>query len=69
MQIKMLLGKIVIIFAFILLFTLFRIEAESELIFLGFIVLQNKLKPETTPIIHELKRASVRPVMITGIIF
>ena len=43
-----------------------RDEAEMDLNFLGFIVLQNKLKPETPPIITELKAASVRPVMITG---
>eukprot|EP00026_Physarum_polycephalum_P000939 Phypoly_transcript_00940.p1 GENE.Phypoly_transcript_00940~~Phypoly_transcript_00940.p1 ORF type:complete len:1154 (+),score=157.66 Phypoly_transcript_00940:517-3462(+) len=43
-----------------------RDEAEMDLNFLGFIVLQNKLKPETSPIIAELKSAYIRPVMITG---
>lgn len=34
--------------------------------FLGFVVLQNKLKPETVPILAELQRAAIRSVMVTG---
>lgn len=39
---------------------------ECELDFAGFIVLQNKLKAVTTPIILDLKNAGIRTVMITG---
>ena len=39
---------------------------ESELIFAGLIVMQNRLKPETSPVIQTLFKASIRPVMITG---
>ena len=34
--------------------------------FLGLLVMQNKLKPETSGIIEELTRANIRTVMITG---
>lgn len=34
--------------------------------FLGFVLLQNKLKPETVPILAELRRACIRSVMVTG---
>ena len=43
-----------------------REEAESDLTFLGFIVFENKLKPATTGIIHELAEANIRKVMCTG---
>ena len=38
----------------------------QDLTFLGFLVMQNKLKPETTPVIEELHRASIKTVMVTG---
>ena len=34
--------------------------------FLGLVVMENRLKPETTPIILQLRDAKIRPVMITG---
>lgn len=37
-----------------------------ELSFLGFIIMQNTLKPETTPVISALHNANIRTVMITG---
>lgn len=37
-----------------------------ELGFLGFIIMQNTLKPETTPVISALLNANIRTVMITG---
>lgn len=43
-----------------------REEVESDLVFLGLIVLENKLKPETTPVISKLKDANLRLVIVTG---
>jgi cation-transporting ATPase 13A3/4/5 len=43
-----------------------REYVESNLRFLGLLVLQNKLKPETTPVIKELIQADIRCVMVTG---
>ncbi|KAJ3657587.1 hypothetical protein Zmor_009376 [Zophobas morio] len=39
---------------------------ECDLIFLGLLVMQNTLKPETTPVIKVLHNANIRTVMITG---
>ncbi|XP_063775362.1 probable cation-transporting ATPase 13A4 [Pseudophryne corroboree] len=46
--------------------TLKREEVEHELLFLGFLIMENKLKPETKPVIHELKSANIRTIMLTG---
>lgn len=43
-----------------------RGEVESDLQFLGFLVMQNTLKPESAGVIAELKTASLRCVMVTG---
>lgn len=43
-----------------------RQEAESELIFLGFIVFENKLKPSTPGVLAQLRDARIRRVMCTG---
>ncbi|KAJ3209585.1 hypothetical protein HDU67_006068 [Dinochytrium kinnereticum] len=43
-----------------------REDIEKNLDFLGFIVFENKLKPGTTPIVQELKMASIRQIMCTG---
>ncbi|XP_065172830.1 polyamine-transporting ATPase 13A3-like, partial [Atheta coriaria] len=43
-----------------------REQVECDLTFLGFIVMQNTLKEETTPIISALHSANIRTVMITG---
>ena len=43
-----------------------REDAESNLIFLGLIVMENRLKPETTGIISMLHNASIRNIMVTG---
>ena len=45
---------------------MFREQIERNLIFLGFIVLENRLKPETESVIHELKVANIKTVMVTG---
>ena len=39
---------------------------ESELLFLGLLILENTLKPQTTPVIHQLREADIRTVMVTG---
>lgn len=39
---------------------------ERDLFFLGFICFENKLKPETTPTVRELKDAGLRICMATG---
>lgn len=44
-----------------------RSHVESGLVFLGFIVLENRLKPETTPTLRQLREEAQIPlVMITG---
>lgn len=43
-----------------------RQEAESDLIFLGFIVFENKLKPSTPGVLAQLRDARVRRIMCTG---
>ena len=43
-----------------------RENAESELNFLGFVILENRLKPETMPVIAALNDAKIKVVMVTG---
>uniref|UniRef100_A0A8C5WDN4 Cation-transporting ATPase n=1 Tax=Leptobrachium leishanense TaxID=445787 RepID=A0A8C5WDN4_9ANUR len=43
-----------------------RDEAESNLCFLGLLVLENRLKLETRPVLRELASSNIRTVMITG---
>lgn len=43
-----------------------REEAESGLEFVGFIIFENKLKPSTSGVIHELGDAGIRNIMCTG---
>lgn len=43
-----------------------RVKTESELVFNGFLVFENKLKPETKGAIVMLKTAEIGCVMITG---
>ncbi|XP_077866567.1 polyamine-transporting ATPase 13A3-like, partial [Saccoglossus kowalevskii] len=43
-----------------------RVEVECDLQFLGLLIMQNKLKPETTPVIKELTNAQIRLIMVTG---
>lgn len=45
-----------------------REEVEHGLTFLGLVILQNKLKKKTTPVIKELRAANLRCVMITGFV-
>ncbi|XP_017470364.1 PREDICTED: probable cation-transporting ATPase 13A3 isoform X2 [Rhagoletis zephyria] len=43
-----------------------RESVECELEFLGFVVLENRLKPDTSEVIRSLTAANIRTVMITG---
>ncbi|KAM5292139.1 putative cation-transporting ATPase 13A4 [Ctenodactylus gundi] len=45
---------------------LMREKVESEMIFLGLLILENRLKEETKPVLEELIAARIRAVMITG---
>ncbi|XP_066997262.2 polyamine-transporting ATPase 13A3 [Anabrus simplex] len=45
---------------------LMRDDVEKDLTFVGLIILENRLKPQTTGIIRQLKLANVRTIMITG---
>ncbi|KAG8515841.1 putative cation-transporting ATPase 13A4, partial [Galemys pyrenaicus] len=46
--------------------SLTRDKVESDLIFLGLLILENRLKEETKPVLEELISARIRTVMITG---
>lgn len=43
-----------------------REQMECHLQFLGLLVMHNTLKPETTPVIRQLRAANIRCVMVTG---
>ncbi|KAM9960066.1 hypothetical protein ACTFIW_007299 [Dictyostelium discoideum] len=43
-----------------------RKESESNLEFLGFIIMENRIKPQSPPIIKKLQKANIRTVMVTG---
>ncbi|NWI66644.1 AT132 ATPase, partial [Todus mexicanus] len=43
-----------------------RDSVENNLTFLGFLIMKNVLKPESAPVIHLLRNANIRPVMVTG---
>ncbi|MFS8159982.1 MAG: hypothetical protein ACMG6E_07185, partial [Candidatus Roizmanbacteria bacterium] len=43
-----------------------REVTESKLNFLGFLIMQNKLKPVSTGVIETLNNANIRTVMATG---
>ncbi|XP_035227612.1 probable cation-transporting ATPase 13A3 [Stegodyphus dumicola] len=43
-----------------------RDQVEKDLTFLGLLIMQNTLKPETTPVIKVLQDAKIRCVMVTG---
>ncbi|KAM9960008.1 hypothetical protein ACTFIW_007241 [Dictyostelium discoideum] len=45
---------------------LLRKESESNLHFLGFIIMENRVKPQSPPIIQRLQSANIRTVMVTG---
>lgn len=43
-----------------------RERVEQDLLFLGLLVMENRLKPESAPVIQVLRNANIRPVMVTG---
>ncbi|KAM5165293.1 polyamine-transporting ATPase 13A3 [Mantella aurantiaca] len=43
-----------------------RDAIENNMTFLGLIIMQNKLKPETPAVLENLRKASIRIVMVTG---
>lgn len=43
-----------------------REQIECDLTFLGFVILENRLKPDTIDIITDLMTANIRTVMVTG---
>ena len=43
-----------------------RDDVESELNFLGLLIMQNKLKPATKGVIEQLNQANIRTIMATG---
>ncbi|XP_034371166.1 putative cation-transporting ATPase 13A5 isoform X2 [Arvicanthis niloticus] len=43
-----------------------REKVESELTFLGLLIMENRLKKETRPVLKELSEARIRTVMVTG---
>ena len=43
-----------------------RSEVEKDLIFLGLIVFENRIKKETKPVIEQLHNAKMRTIMVTG---
>ena len=43
-----------------------RDEAETDIIYLGFLIMQNKLKEATTNTIQVLNAAQIRTIMATG---
>lgn len=44
----------------------FREKLENNLEFLGLIIMENRLKPETCSVISKLKAANIRTIMCTG---
>ncbi|XP_015595674.1 probable cation-transporting ATPase 13A3 isoform X2 [Cephus cinctus] len=43
-----------------------RESVETDLTFLGFVILENRLKPETSPVVAALNTACIKTVMVTG---
>ncbi|XP_053314975.1 probable cation-transporting ATPase 13A5 [Spea bombifrons] len=43
-----------------------REDMECDLTFLGFLIMENRLKPETSAVLQELTTANIRTVMVTG---
>lgn len=42
------------------------LKVQCDLIFLGFLVMQNKLKPQSSNIVQQLRTANIKCVMVTG---
>lgn len=48
------------------LFVCCSVEVEREMQFLGLLVMENQVKPESQEIISILRQAKLRTVMVTG---
>jgi cation-transporting ATPase 13A3/4/5 len=46
--------------------SILRENVEKDLSFLGLLIMENRLKPETTAVIRTLNNCEVRTVMATG---
>lgn len=42
------------------------LKVQYDLNFLGFLVMQNKLKPQSSQVIQQLRTANIKCVMVTG---
>ncbi len=47
-------------------FVAFRDLIETNMEFLGFVIMQNKIKEETAGVLCELRQANIRTLMVTG---
>lgn len=47
-------------------FCVFRDVIETNMDFLGLIIMQNKIKPETAGVLEQLRQANIRTLMVTG---
>eukprot|EP01132_Coremiostelium_polycephalum_P000436 gene436-551_t len=45
---------------------LLRQSSEESIRFIGFIIMENKVKPQSQPIINTLQKAFIRTIMVTG---
>ncbi|XP_064599544.1 polyamine-transporting ATPase 13A3-like isoform X2 [Liolophura sinensis] len=43
-----------------------REQVEKGLTLVGLLIMENQLKPESTPVIHQLREANIRTIMVTG---
>jgi cation-transporting ATPase 13A3/4/5 len=43
-----------------------REDIENNLVFLGFLIMENKLKPESTEVLQDLQKCEVKCIMATG---
>jgi len=46
-----------------------REEVECDLTFAGLVILENRLKDQTTPVIEELQGANMKIIMVTGRVY
>ena len=44
----------------------YRLDSEMDMSFVGFVIFENRIKPDTPAVIEELYQANIRNVMLTG---
>jgi len=47
-------------------YQIYILKVQCDLIFLGFLVMQNKLKPQSSNVVQQLRTANIKCVMVTG---